>query len=336
MAAPVPENLENFLVRAPTMGDLEAVTRMLNECSMVDQGLNEETVEDLRKQWQTPGFNLETDVRIVADLDGQIAGYVEVWNLSEPHVKAFAWGRVHPAFRGRGIGSYLIRLSEERAGQTIALAPAGARVAVYNDADAKNKAAQGLFERHGYAPIRHFRRMLIEMEAPPPAPHWPTGIAVRTLVRGQDERAIHAASEEAFQDHWGSLPVPFEQWQHRIMRSDDFDPALWFLAIDGDQIAGTCLCNPKAIEDPDMGWVASLSVRRPWRRRGLGLALLRHAFGEFYRRGTRKAGLGVDASSLTGATRLYERAGMHVAREFIRYEKELRPGVELSTQSVSD
>ena len=80
----------------------------------------------------------------------------------------------------------------------------------------------------------------------------------------------------------------------------------------------------------------SLSVLRPWRRKGLGLALLHHAFGEFYRRGYHKAALYVDAQNLTGATRLYERAGMHIVRQFDKYEKELRPGIELSVQSLAD
>ena len=78
-----------------------------------------------------------------------------------------------------------------------------------------------------------------------------------------------------------------------------------------------------------------LSVRRPWRRKGLGMALLYHSFGEFYRRGTRKVGLDVDSQNLTGATRLYERVGMRVNRQYDSYEKELRPGIELSTQSLS-
>lgn len=85
-----------------------------------------------------------------------------------------------------------------------------------------------------------------------------------------------------------------------------------------------------------MGWVDQLGVRRPWRRSGLGLALLHHTFGEFYRRGFTRVALGVDASSLTGATRLYERAGMYVARKYLTLEKELRPGVELGTQTVAE
>jgi mycothiol synthase len=82
--------------------------------------------------------------------------------------------------------------------------------------------------------------------------------------------------------------------------------------------------------------VGTLGVRRPWRRRGVALALLQHSFGEFYRRGLRKAGLGVDASSLTGATRLYRKAGMRSdpAYQYDLYEKELRPGEDLLTQSL--
>jgi hypothetical protein len=38
-----------------------------------------------------------------------------------------------------------------------------------------------------------------------------------------------------------------------------------------------------------------------------------HLGGEFARRGEKRVGLGVDAESETGATRLYERVGMHVA-----------------------
>jgi ribosomal protein S18 acetylase RimI-like enzyme len=95
-----------------------------------------------------------------------------------------------------------------------------------------------------------------------------------------------------------------------------------------------CFNKIKTAEDPDMAWVNTLGVRRAWRNRGLGQALLLHSFGEFYRRGKRKAGLGVDATNLTGATRLYEKVGMRVYREFIQYEKVLRDGNELSTQEI--
>ncbi len=115
-----------------------------------------------------------------------------------------------------------------------------------------------------------------------------------------------------------------------MLKRDDFDPSLCFLALDGDQIAGFALCRPYI----DMGWVDELGVLRPWRRKGLGLALLHHAFHAFQARGFLRVGLGVDAQNLTGATRLYERAGMSPFRQWDIYQKELRPGVELATRSL--
>jgi ribosomal protein S18 acetylase RimI-like enzyme len=131
---------------------------------------------------------------------------------------------------------------------------------------------------------------------------------------------------------------PFEEglkrWKYD-REYEGFDPTLIFLAMDGDQIAGVSLCRPHSQYDSELGWVRSLGVRRPWRKRGLGLALLRHSFNEFYRRGKRKVGLGVDSQNLTGALRIYENAGMHVAQAEDYYEKELRAGTEISVQSLS-
>jgi ribosomal protein S18 acetylase RimI-like enzyme len=87
-------------------------------------------------------------------------------------------------------------------------------------------------------------------------------------------------------------------------------------------------------ENRDYGHISGLGVLRPYRRRGIGLALLHHAFGEYYRRGKQGVALGVDAGYLTGALRLYEKAGMQVHRQFDLYEKELRPGVEISVESL--
>jgi mycothiol synthase len=97
---------------------------------------------------------------------------------------------------------------------------------------------------------------------------------------------------------------------------------LWLAVWDGYEIAATMICDARRYE---MGWIGSIGVRKPWRRRGLGLALLHHAFKEFWLRGERTVGLGVDAENPTGATRLYERAGMQLGFEFVVYEK--RPPV---------
>lgn len=329
--------LNDYIARPAAMDDIPALVEMLNACAIEEFGAPDETEDSLRSGLEAPGFSPAADTLAVFLPDGRAVGYVEYWNNREPRVRPYLYGRVHPAFTSLGIGTYLTRWGEQRAAQDIPLAPENARVAVFTGTNALNRRAIALFESEGYTHSRTYYRMLIEMDAPPPAPVWPEGITVRPATTDRaDLRAIHAAIEESFQDHWGYLPMTFENWIHWTDHDPDFDPSLWFIAMDGGEIAAISLCRPFLTGTPDTGWVNTLGVRRPWRRQGLGLALLHHSFGVFWQRGTRNVGLGVDASSLTGATRLYERAGMHVWREHYNFAKELRPGEELSTQTVEE
>jgi mycothiol synthase len=148
---------------------------------------------------------------------------------------------------------------------------------------------------------------------------------VRTFVPDQD---VFEAVEDAFRDMWGRPRGTFERFVE-ITGRESFDPSLWFLAMDGDEIAGLILGKTLA----GGGWVDVVGVRRPWRNRGLGLALLRHAFTTYHRRGVRKVALSVDAESITGAPRLYGRAGMRVRESYAVHLKELRPGIDLGTRS---
>jgi mycothiol synthase len=321
------------------MRDLEQAAALFNACSMAERGREEFDVEELRVEWNTPHFDLARDTRCILAPDGAFVGYVELWD-SAPHIVLWSWGRVHPDVRGRGLGTAMLAWTEARAQASLPGAPEGARVVLRQGVQATSKDAQALLAAKGYARIRSFYRMAIDLEeaAPLPEPHFPAGIHLRTFVRDEDLPALIHADRDAIRDHRGFVERPFEvelkMWAQRIDEDPDFDPDLWFLAMDGDEIAGLCTCWPKITDDPEMGWVGVLGVRRPWRRRGLALAMLHHTFREFERRGQRRVGLGVDASSLTGATRLYEKAGMHVARESYTYEKELRAGEDLSTQTL--
>jgi ribosomal protein S18 acetylase RimI-like enzyme len=125
--------------------------------------------------------------------------------------------------------------------------------------------------------------------------------------------------EGAFQDHWGYTPEDFAEWRYWNIEQADFDPSLSFLAWADDQPVGGALCNAGP-----PGWVNSLAVAREFRGRGLGLALLQHSFGELYDRDLHRVGLAVDSQNLTGATRLYQRAGMRKTREYLNVKKELR------------
>ena len=183
-----------------------------------------------------------------------------------------------------------------------------------------DKLAPSLFESLGYALVRHYWNMEIEMTEMPNAAVWADGISVRTFDPEHDNHRVWTAFTEAFQDHWGMAPIPFDEWV--AYEVSDLEPALCFLAMAGDEVAAFALCNFHI----GNGKVLWLGVRPAWRRLGLGMALLKHSFGEFYRRGTTKVELRVDAENLTGATRLYERAGMHITQQFDIYSKVLRAG----------
>ncbi len=89
---------------------------------------------------------------------------------------------------------------------------------------------------------------------------------------------------------------------------------------DGDEIAAVTMNDRRRY---GMGWIATVAVRPDWRKRGLGLAMLYESFRRFRDLGETIVGLGVDAQNPTGATRLYERAGMRRAWAAAVYEKEL-------------
>jgi mycothiol synthase len=329
---------EGYMLRGAALDDLPEAVAMFNACSRKLTGTDEVTLEGYRREWEIPLLNLPEDVKVVVAPDGSIAACQELWDLFDPHTRLNTWGRVHPDHRGRGIASALLRWAEERARRAIPRAPEGTRVTMLNWISSLDAAANEVMLCSGFNLVRHSYRMRIDFTEAPPAPVWPEGITLRAFNPERDLEAVAWADREAFRDHWGFVERPFDQdlqmFRH-WMTEPRFDASLWFVAMCGDEVAGISLCDAHTEDDMDMGWVGSLGVLRPYRKQGLGLALLRHSFGELYKRGRRKAGLGVDAFNLTGALRLYEKAGMRVNRQNNTYEKELRPGVELSTQSIA-
>jgi ribosomal protein S18 acetylase RimI-like enzyme len=327
-----------FTVRPATMDDLETAVSLMNACSQNQFGQDEHNVADVKTEWSQEKFNLETNTRLVFSPDGQLAGYLEVWDTHAVPVHPWVWARVHPQFEGLGIGTYLLQVAEERVMLAVDRIPADTQLSMRCGCPSNHEPSKQLLTDFGMASIRHFWTMLIDMEAQPDFPKFPEGITIKTLADIQDLPKVARATDEAFRDHWGYVEQPEEEmlkdWREWVEKDPKHDDTLFFLAMDGDEIAGVSLCRIESWNNPNWGWVDELAVRRPWRRRGIALALLHHSFAEMYQRGKKHVGLGVDAQSLTGATRLYEKAGMHVFREFENFEKVLRSGQDLATQTV--
>lgn len=249
--------------------------------------------------------NLAEDSWLLEDAKGPIAsGWMEAHGET-----AFAGSTVRPRAKGRGLGTALAAWAEQRA--------LGLGVErLHQHAFGEDEAAHALFASRGYRPARRHYEMAIELEEEPPTPELPDTLAI-DVFRKEDAREYHDAIAEAFADEWGFVAMPFDEWW--AMRKDD-DQSLWFVVRDGERIAAYARNEAGRFGG---GFVGMLGVRRAWRQRGLGLGLLLHTFGEFWSRGIRRVSLGVDSENPTGATRLYERAGMHVESEEVTYEKAL-------------
>lgn len=218
----------------------------------------------------------------------------------------FAIGVVHPRAKGTGLGSKLVDRSEA-ALRTREVAR------IHQFTIGGDSAAVVLLTARGYRDVRHFYEMAIQLDGAPDVPDLPIEV-----FREDDARAFHGALDEAFQDHWEHHGDGFEKWWSRHRTNPNFDPTLWFLIRDGDEIAA--VARNEANRNGG-GYVGALGVRRPWRGRGYAKALLLHTFREFWDRGMPRVTLGVDAESPTGATHLYERVGMHVEAENVVFEK---------------
>jgi GNAT superfamily N-acetyltransferase len=296
---------DGFSVRSVTPTDAQAVNELVVTADEAVMGWSDSTEVDLLDWWRL--VDLERDSWVVED--GSIAAYGVLYGHGET---ADLDCYVDPARKGLGLGSWLLEHAEARASER--RLPRAHAWALADDVDAHR-----LFDTRGYREVRRYYRMFTELDGPPPDVVWPDGLRVETCAT-DDARAFHAAVNTAFAEEWNWVPLPFEQWYERHAEAPDFDPKLWFVVRDGDEIAAVLRGEPERF---GAGWIGAIGVLEPWRRRGIGLALLQHAFGEFYRRGQRRIGLGVDAQNPTGATRLYERAGMHVAYAAIAFEKEL-------------
>ncbi|MFL7838845.1 MAG: GNAT family N-acetyltransferase [Candidatus Promineifilaceae bacterium] len=325
-----------FTLRPTTMEDLDAVVALINKGGVDQTGHPLTDAVEVKADWVLPSFDLEISTRVAETAEGQLIGYIEVWDIDAIPVLNWVWAQVDPQFEGLGVGTEMMEWAEDRLQATLERAPEGTRIAYRSGALSSHKPSKALFEGLDMQFVRRFWHMMIEFDGPPPEPVWPDGITLSSYAERPDLRAIAIADDEIFQDHWGYVSQPEDHlekiFREMIDSKPDFDPALWFLAMDGEEIAGICLCSHSRTEYPGAAWVNILGVRRPWRKQGLGLALLQHAFGVFYSEGKEKAGLGVDSSSLTGATRLYDKAGMSVVKQQDAYEKEIRPGRDLATK----
>lgn len=312
-----------YTTRPPTLADAPAVAALIAACQAADDTGPTMTADELIGDWA--GLNLAEDVVLVVGTAGELAATADLVNRR--YVQGSVYAYVHPNHRGRGLGSALVRWGEEWLRARWDRAPQGTRVVAQHYIRSTYNSAMRLMAAHGYRHVRTIFVMETVLDIVPAPSELPAGITLRPFVPGQDERATFDTLEAAFLDSWERPPGDFDYWL-RLTEQERRAPDLWTLAVDeaSGAIVGTCLGKIAG----KSGWIGSVGVRRPWRGRGLALAMLRHTFAAYYRRGIREIGLSVDSESSTGAPRLYARADMRITEQYLLHRKELRPGTLLT------
>jgi len=301
--------MRKYAVRSAKLSDLAEVHRIIAAQNTADFGAPMLTLEDLQKKWQN--LDLSEDA-CVAFQENELTGYAELLEGDSPYIYLANRNDTDLAFQFLMIleSKVTSRKKEE------------VKVNLFTRISEKNQTLLQLFASNGYQSNLSFLIMETLLTEPPPASQWADGLTVRGFVPGQDEEVTYRTDEEAAEDKGYHTPLSYEGWRKRMrMDAEGFDPSLWFLAFDGDELVGVAL-NLYAKESAT-GWVDHLSVRRNWRKRGIGKALLLHSFAEFHRRDLHRIKLSVDSKSLTNAPRLYHSVGMQTVEQYHIYRKEI-------------
>lgn len=266
---------------------------------------------------------------LFAEVNGQVVAATSVDRIVRDEGPMYDMeGFVHPDYRRRGLGTVLLDWTLDRIRQRAATEDPGVNVIVEAGSEDQETGHRALLSRAGFGTVRHFFLMRRpSLDDVPDAP-LPPGLEVRPVTPDQ-RRPIIAAEFEAFRDHWGSRPMTEDSVQSTLKMAE-LDTDLWVVAWDGNEIAGVVENWIWTEENQKLGvkrgWLERISVRRPWRRRGLARALTAMSLIRLRDAGMDEGMLGVDSENPNGALGLYEGLGFEVHSRAAAYRRALDPG----------
>lgn len=320
--------------RGLRLADVAAAANLMARAEQVDQTGENFSAADLEEEWADEAHDLTRDYVGVFDGEamvaiGQVLAATEVW---DEHLVGCP-GTVHPDYRGRGLGTKLVRWQLQRAAEVHAERhPTVPGRASFGVADHVAPAV-ALARDSGLVSSRQFFDMERELFQPMPVvrpPVAPLRVVAFDWARDDEVRRAH---NEAFRGHYGSTQREPASWKQWFTGNRNFRAELSFLVLDGPgadaevtaYLLGYFYEADLAATGIREAWIGQLGTRRAFRGRGAGSALLGHALEAYRDLGYAKAALDVDSENGTGALGLYQRVGFEVSKSWTSWEQPLPP-----------
>jgi mycothiol synthase len=318
--------MTSFGRRPLAPGDAGEWAALLTAIEKADGSGEHASEQDLREAFGGPNQDFANGSIGIYDGRGMVGyGVLTCRSEADPAHDMRYEGGVHPSHRGRGLGGELLDWAERAAVPLHDGRFPGRPLSLSSGCLSSNAGAAALHEQRGYRPARWFHDMVRDLSAPIAQAVAPPGVAIAGYTPDMAEHA-RLIRNESFRDHWGSTETTAESWTH-FLASGAFRPRFSFLAYQGPEPLGMLLGREHEAASAATGrrelYIALVGTRAAGRKRGIATALLNTAMSAARADGCDRAALGVDAGSLTGAVRLYERVGFTVDRTWTAYRKRL-------------
>jgi GNAT superfamily N-acetyltransferase len=298
-----------FRIRSAARADLQAVLHIRQSQELADDGAVFTSADRLANEWEALGDRLAEQVWVAVTPDICIFACAELARVDNVFMLRL-WSL--PDRYDTGLALALLAKGEKQA-CTMGRKEGAGSVTLFSQATSLHPEAQQALAQSGFSLLSTYEKMGLALNEPLASPQDIPGIEIRSFAVRQDAEPIYRADEEAFIDQRDHTPRTFEQWKRRLNFDEEtFDPSVWLIAYDEGDVAGAAL--GEIVQG--IGWIHHLFVRRPWRRRGLGAALMLSVLGSLHRKGIGVARLNVDEHSLTNAHQLYRRLGFRVIGDY--------------------
>ena len=325
-------------IRQFTWDDIYPLVAMLNTANQVDRESTRYTVDSLHHLFSTPTYKPERDGFVAVTPTQRILAYADTW-LDTRTGKAWGMGAVHPDYRRRGLGNWLLQVADFQLINRYKEVQNGQPLISQQQTWDKDNGGRALLNNSSYNVAQYMYRMRMDLHDDLPDVDLPEGFSFQPFERERDAKRFYKVHQESFRNYWGhEVDTPYNIWEHEHLETN-FDPSLWVMLKEdsSDEIVGVVInkaynYNP---EKPRItGYIGVLGVRENWRGKGLGLALLKHSFQILYKAGFSRALLSVNANDPNDSLKVYKKVGMEIYRRYVTYHKILREALS-KTESES-